>query len=91
MEEINATYEWQYNIEGMKKSADTDAAHIQAEAKVIANQIMGDAKITASHIASNSAMSSKQLQSQTDLLATHMDNEAKKEISKNKPKLAKQD
>ena len=89
MEEINATYEWQYNIEGMKKSADTNAAQIQAEAKVIANQIMGDAKIAASHIASNSAQSTKQLQSQTDLLATHMDNEAKKEISKNKPKTTK--
>ena len=84
MEEINATYQWQYNIEGMKKSADANEAHIQAEAKVISNQIMGEAKIQSSHISANSNITNKHLQSYTDLLTTQMDNETHKQTAKQK-------
>jgi len=59
IEKINAQMQWQYIIEAMKKGADFDEAQVQATAKVIGNQILGDAKIISSHIA---AESSKQKQ-----------------------------
>lgn len=83
---ITAEYQWQYNIEGMKKSADANEAHIQAQAKVVSNQIMGDAKIQASHISAGANITTKSMQAQADIVMTDKDNETKMEQSKNKNK-----
>ena len=69
----NLKGEWMYRIEMMKKENDANEAQIQAQSKVISNQVMAAAKVDSAHIAAGSS-----------LVKSHMDNEAAKEVSKNK-------
>lgn len=49
LQKIAAETQGQYVIEAMKKSSDLDEAHVQAQAKIIANQILANAKIATSN------------------------------------------
>lgn len=69
----NIKGEWQWKIEMMKKQNDANEAHIQAQAKIISSQVQAKAKVDSTHI-----------QSGINLLQTHMDNEANKEVAKQK-------
>lgn len=51
IEKINAQMQWQYIIESMKKASDKEEAHIQGQAKLIAQQIQGQAKVISQTIA----------------------------------------
>jgi hypothetical protein len=61
IEKINTEKQWEYIIEAMKKSADFDEAQVQAQAKVIGNEILGQAKIVSSHIAAESAKQKQEI------------------------------
>jgi hypothetical protein len=56
---INATKQWDYIIEKMKKSADIDEAKVHSESKVIAQQIASDARITVEQLKPKKEMASK--------------------------------
>lgn len=86
---IQTQMEWEYRIEGMKKSADVSGEQLQADARTIGHQIQAGAKIEAAKVAAGSSVASKHIQGQYDVAMTDMDNEAtieKQKIANKKPK-----
>jgi len=88
MEQINAQGQWTYQTELAKKESDINEANIQAQSKIIANQVMAQAKTDAAHIASHSHVTSTDIKGQNDLAMTAMDNEAKIQTANKKEKAA---
>ena len=88
MERINAQGTWTFRTEMAKKQSDLNEAHVQAEAKVISNQLMADAKKDSAQIAAGSHLAGTHLKGQADLLMTEMDNNTKKETAASKEQAA---
>lgn len=61
MEEIAAEAQANYTIEAMKKASDVDEAKIQAEAKILANQILATAKTQSQETASTAHLIGKHI------------------------------
>lgn len=75
---------WQYKIEELKKAQDVNSATIQAHAKVIGNQILGDAKVEATKITAATQHNTKHIQGGYDLAMTEMDNQTAENIADKK-------
>lgn len=86
---IQTQMEWEYRIEGMKKSADVQGEQLQADARTIGHQIQATAKVEATKIATGGQVTSKHIDGVTHLLGKHVDAESAKEVAKLKPKPTK--
>ena len=78
----NVKGEWLYRIELMKKENDANEAKIQAQSKIVSNQVLAQAKTDSAHIAAGSHLVGTHLKGQADLLMTQMDNDTAKETAK---------
>lgn len=58
---LNATKQWEYEIESMKKQTDLQGEMVQAEGRNIGHQIQSQAKIIASSIAAEASVAKQQL------------------------------
>lgn len=67
MELANLEGQWNYIIETAKKAQDVNAAHVQANAKVLSNKIMADAKINSTHVNAGTAIINTNLDNLADI------------------------
>ena len=78
----NLKGEWLWRIESMKKENDANEAHIQAQSKIVSNQVMAKAKTDSANIAAGSHITGTHMKNQADMAMTEMGNETKKQTKK---------